>query len=132
MLIVGRTIADWRARNVVPPDPAKPITFRLVTDGDSDEVSWPRVVSTIELAESDVAAVVPFRLTDELISNEDDDAQVGLYVEAIVDAHRGKAIFGDRCVIHRLTGGRVTYETDLGVVASATITWEGLASWRPA
>lgn len=132
MLIVGRILTDWRARNVLPPDPAKPITFRLVTDGDSESAPWPRVVSTVEMGESDVAACVPFKVTDELYTNEDDDAQVGLYVESIVDAHRGKAIFGDRCVIHRLTGGRVSYETDLGVAAKATISWEGIASWRPA
>lgn len=132
MLIVGRTIADWRQNNVVSPNPAKPFTFRIATDGDTENVPWPRVISTIEMAESDVAANVPFRMTDELLANEEEDSQVGLYVEALLDSHRGKAIFGERCVIPLLVGGRVTYESDLGTVTKATIEWEGLASWRPA
>lgn len=127
MLIVGRALLDWRARR---PELAG-ITFLLETDS-AEAAGWPRSVLEFEFSDSDLAAVVPFRLTETVSVSGEDAGRLGEIVETIAAAHRGKRIQSDRAVIHRLDGGhRVTYDND-GTTRKATIFWDGTASWRPA
>ena len=127
MLIIGRTLLDWRAREASLAG----IGFVLETDF-TEAVGWPRSVLKLETADSDLPAVVPFRLTETVSVSGDDAPSLGEIVETIAAAHVGKRIQGERCAIHLFVGGnRVTYEND-GTSRDATIFWEGLASWMSA
>lgn len=126
MLIIGRTLLDWRARQASLAG----IGFVLETDF-TEAVGWPRSVLKIETGDSDLPAVVPFRVTETVSVAGNDAPYLGDIVEILAAAHLGKRIQGERCTIHRFDGGnRVTYEND-GTTRKATIYWDGLASWMP-
>lgn len=126
MIAVGRALCRWREQH--PALAALGLKARLVTDSDATTPEGARSVLTVRFGGSDHNARVPFTVTEEL------KAADGQNLEALADAVRA-AMNGRQypvdpeAFIGTMRIRTATSDRDAGLAATATLEWEGEASW---
>jgi hypothetical protein len=126
VIAVGRALCRWREQH--PALAGLRLQARLVTDPDSTTAEQNRSTLTLRFEASECRAVVPFTLTEELKASKTENLQA--LAEAVGDALNGRAYLLDPdAAIHRLTLRSASSDRDPGLAGTATLEWEGLASW---
>lgn len=107
------------------------IEFRLDTDLDSQSEAGIKSVLAVKIAGSEVAAVVPYAMTEEITVHPAGDRDPLEIIDILVDSLRGKMWQHDKCMIHRHECVGVSMQPGtLGMKRIIEIRWEGDASWR--
>lgn len=126
MIAVGRALCRWREQH--PALAALGLKARLVTDAEAGTPECARSVLTLRISGSDHNARVPFTVTEELKAAE------GANLEGLVDAVR--TALNNRqypCDPDAFVGvmriRSATADRDAGLAGTATLEWEGEASW---
>ena len=126
MIAVGRALCRWRERDATLTGLG--LKARLVTDADAEVAEAARSVLSLRLEASESRAVVPFVCTEELKASTPE--ALPALLEAVLDALNGKAYLLDPdATIHRLSLRGASVDRDAGLAATATLEWEGAASW---
>ncbi len=126
MIAVGRALCRWREQQ--PTLAALGLKARLATDADAHVAEGSRSVLSLRVDGHEARAVVPFTVTEELKAAETENL-VAL-VDAVMAALNGRAYLIDPdAAIHRLTLRSASFDRDPGLSGTATLEWEGLASW---
>lgn len=126
MIAVGRALV--RRREQHPTLRELGLKARLSIDPDATVAEGNRSVLTLRFDAHEQRAVVPFVATEELKASATEN--LGALVEAVTDALNGRAYLLDpEAAIHRLSLRGVSFERDPGLAGTATLEWEGLASW---
>lgn len=126
MIAVGRALCRWRERDATLASLG--LKARLVTDADAEVPEAARSVLALRLEASESRAVVPFNCSEELKASTPE--ALPALLEAVLAALNGKAYLVDPdAAIHRLTLKGASVDRDAGLAATATLEWEGVASW---
>lgn len=126
MIAVGRALCRWREQH--PTLAALGLKARLVTDVDASAPEGARSVLTLRFAGSDHNALVPFTMTEELKAAKAEDLEV--LVDAVRNAMNGKQYPCDPdAFIGTMRIRSASADRDHGLAATATLEWEGEASW---
>ena len=126
MIAVGRALCRWREQHATLQ--ALGLKSRLSTDADAAVAEGNRSVLSLRFEAHEQRACVPFVATEELKASATEN--LAALVEAVADALNGKAYLLDPdAAIHRLSLRGVSFERDPGLAGTATLEWEGLASW---
>ena len=126
MIAVGRALCRWREQHATLS--LLGLRARLSTDVDAGVPEGARSVLMLRCEATECRAVVPFGVTEELKAGRTEDLEA--LVLAVWAAMDGKAYLVDPdAAIHRLTLRAASFERDAGLAGTATLEWEGLASW---
>lgn len=126
MLAVGLALKRWREQH--PDLVALGLKVRLSTDRDAGVADHARSVLGLRLEATETRAVVPFTVSEELKASSTE--ALPALVTAVERACNGRAYLVDPdAAIHRISLRSVTFERDPGLAGTATLEWEGLASW---